>query len=121
MHDAISTGAWRALDAALDDEWRKDFESVVADMNGSPVFLLAALKMRLRMASRRRVARVRGGESPKCGVLNEDEERAYEADLGALLEALGWRGELAAAACAISTKRDAREAGLRLLAHFERV
>ena len=50
-----------ALDRALDDPWRADRDYIIADMNGSAVFLLAALKMRLGLAALR------------CGV---DAERA---------------------------------------------
>lgn len=117
--DALSTDAWRSLDGRLDDEWRKDFEQVVADMNGSAVFLFAALKMRLRMASRRRLARRLGHPPPACGVLNEREERAYAEDLDELLDALALTGDRARDARVISTKRDAHEAALGLLRHFE--
>ena len=42
-----------ALDRELDDRWRADRDDIIADMNGSAVFLLAALKMRLGLAARR--------------------------------------------------------------------
>jgi hypothetical protein len=42
-----------ALDRELDDRWRADRDYIIDDMNGSAVFLLAALKMRLTLAARR--------------------------------------------------------------------
>jgi hypothetical protein len=116
---AIATDAWRALDARLDDAWRKDFESVVADMNGSAVFLLAALQMRLRMASRRRLARERGVAPPTHGALDRDEARAYHDDLDLLCDALGWDTSLRACARVLSTRRDEPAAATTLLARFE--
>jgi hypothetical protein len=53
---ALETPALAALDRELDDAWRADRDYVLADMNGSAVFLLAALKMRLTLAVRRRGA-----------------------------------------------------------------
>lgn len=43
-----------ALERGLDDTWRAERDYVIAHMNGSAVFLFAALKMRLNMAVRRR-------------------------------------------------------------------
>src|SRR3954470_5420311 len=45
----------RALESSLDDLWRADRDYVIADMNGSAIFLFAALKMKLSMAVRRRL------------------------------------------------------------------
>src|SRR5262249_34441479 len=39
---ATGTPQWAALGARFDDAWRTDWEHVAADMNGSPVFLMAA-------------------------------------------------------------------------------
>ena len=50
---ALETPAMAALDRALDDPWRADCDYIIADTNGSAVFLLAALKMRLGLAARR--------------------------------------------------------------------
>lgn len=92
--------------ARLDDAWKKDFEHVACDMNGSPVFLFAALKMKLKMAARRETARARGTE-PRCGgPLDEDEARTFAALQAELFEALELpeRGRLAGDA--VSAKRD---------------
>ena len=121
VDSALETKAFRALDARLDDVFRRDFDAVVADMNGSAIFLFAALKMRLQMASRRRFAREHGVDAKTSGVLEGGELRAYHEDLDDLSDALALSGPLRDAARAISTKRDAREFSRRLLAHFEAV
>ena len=51
---ALETPAMAALDRELDDRWRADCDYIIADMNGSAVFLLAALQTRLGLAARRR-------------------------------------------------------------------
>src|SRR5262249_53017041 len=90
----IDGRAWRAIEARLDAAWRKDVEHVVADMNGSPVFLVAALKMKLKMAARRELARRRGVVAPTSGGLDPEELRAYAQLLEALLDALDLRGDV---------------------------
>ena len=82
-----------ALDRELDDPWRADRDYIIADMNSSAVFLLAALKMRLGLAARR------------CGV---DAEAAVEV----LLRAMGLPDDVREAARAVRRRRDgAGEAG----------
>jgi len=91
---ALETPAMVALDRELDDPWRADRDYIIADMNGSAVFLLAALKMRLGLAARR------------CG---GDAEAAVEV----LLRAMGLPDDVREAARAVRRRRDgAREAGL---------
>ena len=116
---ALDHPAWRLLDARLDEEFRAAVERVVADMNGSAIFLFAALKMKLRMASRRRFARDRGVPPRTEGPLDDGELALFHEDLALLLEALALEGEVGAAAGTISTKRDAKQDALVLLAHFE--
>lgn len=43
------------LEQELDDTWRAERDYVIADVNGSAVFLLPALKTNLSMAGRRRI------------------------------------------------------------------
>ena len=116
---AFEHPAWRTLDARLDDEFRVAVERVVADMNGSAIFLFAALKMKLRMASRRRFGRDHGVPARLEGPLDEAELVLFHDDLALLLDALSLEGEVRAAAGTISTKRDAKEDALVLLRHFE--
>ena len=116
---AMRGEAWAALDARFDAAWREDVEHVVADMNGSPIFLFAALKMKLKMASRRELARARGLEARTFGPLDDDEARAFAAALEDMLDALGLEGRTRDAARAITTKRDAHEAARTLLVALE--
>jgi hypothetical protein len=112
---AMATGAWRDLERGFDDAWVRDRDHVLADMNGSPIFLFAALKMKLKMATRRRV----GGAC--AGPLDDRERRAFDDALDLLLDALGFDGSLCADARDVSTRRDAPDAAVRLCEHFERL
>ena len=67
--------------SAFDETWRRDVIAVVTDMNGSPVFLLAALKMRMKMAVRRKLAREDGALEKRSGPLDEREEAAWQSVL----------------------------------------
>jgi hypothetical protein len=89
-------------------------------MNGSAVFLFAALKMKLKMAVRRWSARERNVDPPDHGPLTTEESGAYDDVLDELLSLLHvHRAELRDAARATSAKRDDPRAALRLLGHFE--
>jgi len=89
-----------ALDRELDDVWRADRDYVIADMNGSAVFLFAALKVKLAMAARRRGT-------------------AAEPAIDVLLRAMGLPDDVREAAQAVSRRRDRPTAARRLLDHFE--
>jgi hypothetical protein len=104
---ALDSDAWRELDGSLDARWIADRNAVLADMNGSAVFLFAALKMRLRMAARRRYWSLRGETGPSAGPLSEGEELAFAPLLEACLDGLGLEAGVRDAARAISCKRDA--------------
>jgi hypothetical protein len=82
-----------ALDRELDDRRRADRDYIIADMNGSAVFLLAALKMRLGLAARR------------CGV-------GAEAPVDVLLRAMGLPEDVREAAWAVRRRRDGAGRGL---------
>jgi hypothetical protein len=116
---AFETPALRALDATLDDAWRADRDYVVADMNGSAVFLFAALKMKVNMAVRRRLARARGVPAPTSGPLDAEERAAVAPALDVLFEAMDLPAELRAGAGLVSTRRDRPAEARRLLSHFE--
>jgi hypothetical protein len=88
-------------------------------MNGSAVFLFAAMKMKLKMAVRRRAARERGVDPPDHGPLTTEELCAYDDALDELLGLLRLGPTIADAARRTSAKRDDPRAALRLLAHFE--
>jgi hypothetical protein len=99
---ALETDAMMALDADLDDSWRADRDYVIADMNGSAVFLFAALKMKLKLAVGRRQTR-------------------FDAALEILLGAMDFPDDVRDAARAVSPRRDHPAAAHRLLDHFETV
>lgn len=102
---ALDAPAMVALDRELDDSWRADRDYVIADMNGSAVFLFAALKTKLAMAVRRR--------------LRTEAPAAADPAIDVLLDAIGLPDDLRDAARAVSRRRDRPAAARRLLAHFE--
>src|SRR5262245_11256085 len=52
--------AWQSVEAGLDRAWLEDRDRLGADMNGSSVYLFVVLKMKLKMAARRALARAQG-------------------------------------------------------------
>ena len=125
VHEATKRDGWGAFMARFDAELERDVGHVIADMNGSAVFLFAALKMKLKMAVRRRVGRERarrGGarDVAASGKLDDEEEGAFDAELPLLLDLLGLTGEGRWGASRVSTRRDEKDAALALLRHFER-
>lgn len=119
-HAALDTPAFRALDARFDPLWLADLEHVVADMNGSAIFLFAALKMKLKMAARRELAQLTGAAAPTGGALSQAELRCFDAALELLLDAFEFRGAERAAARAVNTQRGEPEQAAQLLTLFER-
>lgn len=115
---ALEGPAWAALEAGFDATWAHERDHVLADMNGSPVFLFAALKGRLKLAVRREIA-ARRGEPCKQGDLDDGERRAYEDATERLYDALDLAGPARDAARALSSKRDGEGAAEVLTAHFE--
>ncbi len=110
---ALDTPAMVALERDFDDTWRADRDYVIADMNGSAVFLFAALKMKLNMAVRRRLG-VRSG-----GRLDADERAAAEVALDVLLRAMDLPDDVRDAARVVSARRDRPGEARRLLDYFE--
>jgi hypothetical protein len=99
---ALEAPAIVALDGQLDDTWRADRDYVIADMNGSAVFLFAALKMKLKLAVGRHNV-------------------AFEPALDVLLGAMELPDEVLDAARAVSPRRDHPAEACRLLDHFEAI
>jgi hypothetical protein len=119
FHRALRSPAWYEFESKFDATFTSDWQHVAADMNGSAVFLFAALKMKLKMAARRRVAGTHGGYCEKGGALTPSESHAYSEWLEELLDLLRLHGEIADAARRTSTRRDDPNAALTLLQHFE--
>lgn len=119
VEGALAAPAVRALDAQLDDAWRAERDYVISDMNGSAVFLFAALKMKVNMAVRRRLARLAGRPAPTSGPLGPDERAAVVPALDVLFEAMDLPADLRASARVVSTRRDRPAEARRLLDHFE--
>jgi hypothetical protein len=119
LHRAVRDDAWGALESNFDADFTRDWEHVAADMNGSAVFLFAALKMKLKMAARRHVAATEGRRPDAGGPLTPSEARAYGYFLEDLLRLLRLYGDIAEAARRTSTRRDDPVAAQKLLRHFE--
>ncbi|MDX2023786.1 MAG: hypothetical protein SF187_26345 [Deltaproteobacteria bacterium] len=119
LNTAMTHPQWRDVENGFDATWEADRDYVLADMNGSAVFLFAALKMKLKMAARRHVARAHGRPQPGAGPLSEEERRAYEPRRDLLLRLLGLPAPELEAARAVSARRSAPAAAALLLAWFE--
>lgn len=115
---ALAHPACAELDRALDETWGAERDRVLADMNGSPIFLFAILKMKLKVAVRRRVARDRGIEPPPNGALEAEELEAYAPFLELWLDALGFEGAVRIAGREISARRDGPQFARLLLEYF---
>ena len=115
---ALAAPATAALERDLDDTWRAERDYVIADMNGSAVFLFAALKMKLTMAVRRRLQRERG-LAVRSGRLDAEERAAIAPTLDTFLGAMDLPDDVRDAARAVSPRRDDPTAARRLLDHFE--
>ena len=110
-----------ALQASLDAAWEDSRDHVLADMNGSAVFLFLVLKNKLKLAVRRRIARERGAPPPPGGPLDAREAAACEAAYATLHDALALPEDAVAAARALSSRHDAELAAPQLLAWFRAV
>jgi hypothetical protein len=116
---ALTDPAMAALQQGFDRQWRLDRDYVIADMNGSAVFLFAVLKMRVNMAVRRRLAAQQGRPAPTSGPLDAAERAALQPALQTLFEALDLPPQLHPAAHAVSARQDRPADARRLLDHFE--
>jgi hypothetical protein len=121
LHAALSDPAFSAAAPRLDADFHRDLDHVSADMNGSSVYLFAVLKMKIKMAARRKLARERGVAPPTGGALSCDEQDAFAELLNRVLDAFQFDDSLRCAAFATSARRDAPEMATRLTEHFRRV
>jgi hypothetical protein len=116
---ALSSPEMEALERTFDAAWIADRDYVIADMNGSAVFLFSVLKMRVGMAVRRRLAVARGVPAPASGALDADERAQLGPALEVLFRAMGLPEALRAEALSVSARRDQPAHARRLLDHFE--
>jgi hypothetical protein len=121
LDQGLDTPRFGALQATLDADWIDARDHVLADMNGSAVFLFLVLKSKLKLAIRRRIARERGVPAPSGGPLDPAEAEAVEAAYASLHEALALPESAVEAARALSSRHDAELAAPRLLAWFREV
>ena len=113
---AFDTPAFTDLERRFDPTWRADRDYVIADMNGSAIFLFAALKMKLNMAIRRQLAANNGRPAPASGPLDDKERAALGPALLTLIEAMGLdQPDVREAALLITTSRAHPQAARRLL------
>jgi hypothetical protein len=116
---ALAQPATAQLEQDFDETWRVDRDYVISDMNGSALFLFAALKMKLNMAVRRRLAVARGRAAPTSGALDDAERAATLPALTLLLDAMAVPDQLRESALAVSARRDHPDHAQRLLVYFE--
>ncbi|APR77820.1 Hypothetical protein A7982_03167 [Minicystis rosea] len=113
---ALEDPRWRALESGFSDPWIDERDHVLADMNGSPVFLFVVLRNKMKLAVRRRVATERG-EPCRRGELDEGEARAYAEAVEILLDGLGLDGPSREAARRLTSRHDADAVAADALAH----
>jgi len=119
LFQAFRSTCWAAAEAGLDAGWLADRGAVSADMNGSSVFLFAVLKMKLKMAARRQLARREGREPPSGGKFSASEQAVFDELSAALLESMRLPPAVRAAALSTSARRDAPEQAGVLARYFE--
>lgn len=103
---ALDDPRWIAIERGFDARYVDERDHVLADMNGSPVFLFVVLRNKVKLAVRRQIAEARG-EPCRRWDLDEDERRTYAEALEVLLDALALEGRPRTAARALSSKQDA--------------
>lgn len=116
---ALTDTAVAALELTFDATWCAERDYVLADMNGSAVFLFSVLKMRLAMAVRRQRASATGRPVPTTGRLDDEERVALQPVLATWFAGMGLPAELRAEAFAVTARRDHPAYARRLLDHFE--
>jgi hypothetical protein len=121
LERAVRDHAWREFEDRFDAAFTQDWQHVAADMNGSAVFLFAAMKMKLKMAPRHHVAAAEGRRSDEGGQLTTSETLAYGRFLEDLFTLLRLHGDIAEAARRTSTRRDDPIAACNVLRHFETI
>jgi hypothetical protein len=110
--------AWKRTEQELDPVWREDRDHLLSDTNGSSVYLFAILKMKLKMAARRQLARRRGTPASEAGQLDAGETEVFETLFARLLDLFWFDPSLRSAAWTTSARRDCPQAAARLAAYF---
>jgi hypothetical protein len=100
------TPSFQRLEGLLDSTFTDDRDRLSADVNGSAVYLFALLKMKLKMAARRRCARLASLPVRVSGPLDASERAVFEELEDSLYACLGFDEELRRAARATSARRD---------------
>ncbi|HET6145997.1 MAG TPA: hypothetical protein VFH68_00575 [Polyangia bacterium] len=118
---ALDSAPVAALESKLDATWAADRDQVLADMNGSAVFLFSVLKMRLAVAVRRRRAREQGRAAPTTGGPEAADQEALQPVLATWFQAMGLPENLRNDAVMVSARRDHPAHARRLLDYFEGV
>jgi hypothetical protein len=119
--NALRQRRWQEVERQLDGTWIADRDRVVSDMNGSAVFLLAALKMRLKMAARRAVARRHRVPAASSGALDARELAAYEELFEVWLDAAAIDGRAREAARQTGARRNCDSSAVLLAEWFKAV
>jgi hypothetical protein len=117
----FATPSWRGVEARLDATWLEDRNRLGADMNGSSVYLFVVLKMKLKMAARRALARSEGRPPPTSGALDGAELALFSELEAVLYDALGLHGQLCDAARRVSARRDDESSAILVRGYFEAV
>jgi hypothetical protein len=97
---------FQRVEGLLDSTFTEDRDRLSADINGSAVYLFALLKMKLKMAARRRHARLANVPVRVSGPLDAHEQAVFEEIEDALYACLAFDEELRRAARATSSRRD---------------
>ncbi len=118
LERAFAHPVWCEVERGLDEHWQRDRAQVSADMNGACIYLFAVLKMKLKMAARRRLWRESGQAAPVGGKLSSAEQAAFEGLFAALLAAFELPAPLRHAAELTNARRDSPEAAALLANHF---
>lgn len=120
MHRALDNPGFQALEKSLGAAWIADREYVIADMNGSAVFLFLALKSKLKIAVRKSLAGTANTMTAEAAAapLTTGEQRAFANAVELLLAALGLEGPAGEAARALTSKGGAPGAEVTLYHHF---
>jgi hypothetical protein len=110
----LANPEWRVLDATLDQAWREVSAHVIADMNGSPLFLWTVFKAGLRPALHRL-------EHPGVRFDPHIESLRYQEVLAKVCDWMGLAGEAKQDAILVSDcSHHHREESVRLQQYFDR-
>ncbi|NUN14092.1 MAG: hypothetical protein HUU55_10710 [Myxococcales bacterium] len=112
LYGAVTNPAWSDLDAELDVMWAEERDYVLADMNGSSIFLFLALKSRIRAATRRSLGVRAATES------GMDVERRYFELFDQVIRWMSLPTSLHDDAMVFSARGVELQAGSRLRAYF---